>query len=361
MGAAEEERLGRLRASLRDVELDGLVVSAPSNVFYLSGFRGSAGVLLTTPDRAVLASDFRYRLQAKEQAPSFEFLEVEARLLAGVGEEAARTKVRRLGYDAAHLTCAQREELAVEACGVELVPRSGLVEGLRAVKSPEEVARIRRAAGLADRALSHMAGLLRVGATEREVALEGEFWMRRAGAEAAAFDLIVASGPRSALPHAETTEREMAAGDLVVIDVGARVDGYCSDMTRTFAIKSASAQAKGIYELVHRAQRAGRSALRAGAACGAVDAAARSIIEEAGHGEDFGHGLGHGVGIEVHEAPRLRRDDESELAAGNVVTVEPGIYLAGLGGVRLEDLFLVGGDGAETLNGSPLAPELPVL
>ncbi len=361
MGDEAKQRLAGIRSRMRDSEVDGLVVSAPANIFYLSGFRGSSGALLITPDRAALFSDFRYRLQASEQAPDFAFTEVERRLLTGVGRAAAEGGVRRLGYEQGHLVCGRRDELAEEVPDAELVATPDLVEGLRAVKSPAEVDRIRKAVRLADRALAHMVSLLRPGARERDIALEGEFLMRREGAEAAAFDIIVASGPRSALPHAETTARELQPGDLVVIDIGARAAGYCSDMTRTFAVKSASPEAREVYGLVYRAQRAGTAALRGGAICGEVDAAARSLIEEAGHGEDFGHGLGHGVGVEVHEAPRLGRKEETELAPGNVVTVEPGVYLAEMGGVRLEDLLVVAPEDARILTGSPMEPEIPIV
>ena len=361
MRERHRDRLARLRAQMSEAELDALVVSAPSNIFYLSGFRGSAGALLIGVDRAALVSDFRYRLQAAEQAPGFEFVDIERHLLAGVGQTARAAEIQRLGYDPAHLTCELRDELAGGAGGVELVSAPGLVEELRAVKSREEVEQIRSAAVLADRAVTHMVSVARAGAVERDIAIEGEFAMRREGAEAAAFDIIVSSGPRSALPHAETTERKLQAGDLVVIDVGARAAGYCSDMTRTFAVEMASPEAQEIYKLVYRAQRAAVAAVRGGAVCGEVDAIARSMIEEAGHGEAFGHGLGHGVGIEVHEAPRLHRGEATELVAGNVVTVEPGVYLEGLGGVRLEDLLVVGENGADTLTGFPMADELPIV
>jgi len=341
--------------------MDGLVVSAPSNIFYLSGFRGSSGALLVTSERAVLFSDFRYRIQAKEQASECEFEEVERRLLHGVGRFAREAGLSRVGYDPAHLTCALREQLAEGASEVELRASGGMVEELRAVKDVEEVELIRQAAGLADAALAYMVSLLRPGAVERDIALEGEFLMRREGAEEAAFEVIVASGERSALPHADTTGRELERGDLVVIDIGAQVAGYCSDMTRTFGVVSLSSQAQEIYRVVYRAQRASAAEVRAGAVCGELDAVARGLIADAGYGECFGHGLGHGVGIDVHEGPRLGRDEETKLVAGNVVTVEPGIYLEGMGGVRLEDLVVVGDEGAETLTGAPMAPEVPVV
>jgi len=358
--SAYTERLTRLRERLVQDGLDALAVSNPANVFYLSGFRGSSGALLISGGRTALLSDFRYRLQAREQAPDCEFIEIAKRLVYHLGHQAKTWGIRRLGYEAGHLTCEARDQLAEGARDVELVPSSP-VESLRAVKSPAEVELIREAVRLADEAMTHMVGALRPGAAERDIALEGEFHMRRAGAEAASFNFIVASGPRSALPHAETTDRRLQAGDLVVIDIGARAHGYCSDVTRSFAIGSADERAREVYSTVYRAQRAGAAAVRAGAVCMEVDAVARSIIADAGYGDAFGHGLGHGVGIDVHEAPRLTRGEETRLSAGNVVTVEPGIYLEGFGGVRLEDMLRVGEDGAETLTGSPMANELPVI
>jgi len=361
MNDQHEGRIATLRAGMSESGIDGLVVSAPSNVFYLSGFRGSAGLLLIGPEEPRLFSDSRYRLQAQEQASEFAFVEVSGGLAAAVGAAAREAGLAELGYDGANVTCEQREKLAEGAEGIALSDASGLVEELRAVKSPEEVARIRGAAELADAALARMVLALRPGMTERQIALEGEFLMRYAGAERAAFDMIVASGPRSALPHAETTNRELRPGDLVVIDMGAVLDGYCSDMTRTFVVKKASQQARDIYRLVYEAQRAAAAAVREGAVCQEVDGVARSRIEAAGYGEHFGHGLGHGVGIDVHEGPRLAKRVEKRLAAGNVITVEPGVYLDGVGGVRLEDLLVVETDGAATLTGAPMPAELPAI
>lgn len=355
------DRLTALRERMRGADIDALVVSAPSNVYYLSGFHGSSGALLVTENRAVLFSDFRYRLQAREQAPDFGFVEVPRRLLAGVGDAAATEGVRRLGYDPSHLSCELKDQLAEGAKGLEVAPAGGLVEELRARKSQEEIDCISAAAALADQAVGHMIKLLRPGVREREVALEGEFLMRREGADGVGFEVIVASGPRSALPHAETSDREVQAEDLVLIDIGARFSGYCSDMSRTYAVKRASQEVRDIYRIVYQAQRAAVAGVHAGAICGDVDGIARAIIEEAGYGENFGHGLGHGVGIDVHEAPRLGEGEEGELAAGNVVTVEPGIYVEGLGGVRLEDLLVVFPNGSEALTGSAMPSELPVL
>jgi len=362
MTTEHQDRLARLRARLTQAELDGLVVSTPSNIFYLSGFRGSSGALLVTQEHATLFSDFRYRLQAAEQAPDCQFEEVESAsgALARVGERANARGLRRLGYENRNLTCEGRDLLSEGASGVELAPASP-VEELRAVKSAEEVEQMRAAAGLADQALEKMASMLQPGRKEQEIALEGEIVMRRAGAEGPPFNLIVASGPRGALPHAETTDRELQSGDLVVVDIGARLRGYCSDMTRTFAVRTASALAQEIYALVYGAQRAAAAATKEGAICGEIDAVARDLIAAANYGEAFGHGLGHGVGIDVHEAPRLGKGEETALVAGNVVTVEPGIYLSEMGGVRLEDMVLVTLEGVQTLTGSPMAKELPVV
>jgi Xaa-Pro aminopeptidase len=360
MSQAHRSRLEALRAGLPEGAA-GLLVSTPSNIFYLSGFRGSAGLVLVTRDRALLYSDFRYRLQAGQQAPDFEFMEVARGLLKGAGEHVRPLDLGTVGYESAHLTCQGLVQFGEAALGVELAPVENAVEQLRMVKSPEEVAQMRTAAALADEAMAQIVALLRPGAREREIALEGEFLMRRRGAEAAAFDVIVASGPNGALPHAETTERALQPGDLVVVDIGARTHGYCSDMTRTFAVAEASDQAREIYELVYRAQRAAAAQVRAGAGCGELDAVARSMITEAGYGESFGHSLGHGVGIDVHEGPRLAREVETKLSSGNVVTVEPGVYLEGVGGVRLEDMVVVTESGADTLSGYPMAPELPIL
>jgi len=360
MSDAHRSRLEALRARL-DPGLEALLVSNPSNIFYLSGFTGSAGLLLVGRAGATLYSDFRYRLQAAEQAPAVEFVEVERGLVKGAGEKLAQSGLARVGYDQAHLTCQSRETLSEAASGVAWLEAAGVVEELRLVKSGEEIERMRRAAELADRALAHLVTVMKPGAKERDLALEAEFLMRRAGAEAAAFKVIVGSGPHGALPHAEVTERELQAGDLVVLDLGARLEGYCSDVTRTFAVGEACRQARDIYALVYRAQRAALAAVRAGAVGREVDAVARTLIAEAGYGEAFGHGLGHGVGIEVHEGPRLAREVDAVLAAGNVVTVEPGIYLEGFGGVRLEDMVAVTEDGSVTLTSYPMAADVPIL
>ncbi|HEV7937436.1 MAG TPA: Xaa-Pro peptidase family protein [Solirubrobacteraceae bacterium] len=359
---SELARLARLASALREQGVDRLLVSAPVNVRYLCGYTGSNGLLLVDSGERTehrFFTDFRYVTQAAEQLPGEiereiapgELLEVAARALG----EGGATGTQTLGFDDASLTVKQHARLReLLAAGWELVPCSGIVERLREVKDEQEIERIRAASKLADQALSETleAGLL--GRTEREVAIDLELRMRRLGAQAPSFPSIVASGEHGALPHAEPRDVEIAAGVLVTIDWGAYLDGYCSDCTRTYATGKLSADAVEVYETVLSAQEAGLQAVRAGISGREVDEIARTIIDSAGHSEHFGHGLGHGVGMEIHEAPRLSRTaSEEPLRAGNIVTVEPGVYVPGSLGVRIEDLVLIGEAGSERLTSLP--------
>jgi Xaa-Pro aminopeptidase len=358
-------RAARLAAELRVLEVDRLLVSTSVNVCYLSGYTGSNGLLVIAaegwdshpPHR--FFTDFRYATQSAEQVPDgfkrevapAELLEAAARALGPGGVQGERT----LGFDDASLTVKQHTRLReLLAPGWELVPCAGVIERLREVKDEAEIARIRAAAELADQALTGVLEAGVVGRTERDVAIELELRMRRLGAQAPSFPPIVASGEHGALPHAEPRDVEIARGVLVTIDWGAYLDGYCSDCTRTYATGSLAEQATEVYELVLRAQEAALGAVRAGVGGREVDGVARSIIEQAGHAEHFGHGVGHGVGMEIHEAPRLSRTAGDEpLRAGNIVTVEPGVYVPGRLGVRIEDLALVGDRGCERLTSLP--------
>lgn len=359
---SELARLARLALALREQSVDRLLVSAPVNVRYLCGYTGSNGLLLVdSGDRAEhrFFTDFRYVTQSAEQVPGEiereivpgELLEAAARALGEGGAKGTQT----LGFDDASLTVKQHARLReLLAQGWELVPCSGIVERLREVKDEQEIERIRAASELADQALSEVleAGLL--GRTEREVAIELELRMRRLGAQTPSFPSIVASGEHGALPHAEPRDVEIVAGVLVTIDWGAYLDGYCSDCTRTYATGKLPADAVEAYDFVLSAQEAGLQAVRAGISGREVDEIARTIIDNAGHSEHFGHGLGHGVGMEIHEAPRLSRTaPEEPLRAGNIVTVEPGVYVPGSLGVRIEDLVLVGDGGCERLTSLP--------
>jgi Xaa-Pro aminopeptidase len=352
-------RAERLAQELGGLEVDALLVESLVDVRYLTGFTGSHGLalLLGESARAKLArhrflTDFRYATQSAEQVPdSFEREIVSGDLLEAAAAVLEGTS-GRLGFDEAHLTVKAHRRLAeLLPAGWELLACNGAVERLRAVKEPGEIARIRAASQLADEAL---AGVLEgglAGRTEREVAIELELAMRRLGAEAPSFPSIVAAGAHGALPHAEPRDRAIPRDVLVTIDWGALHEGYCSDCTRTYATGEGISQlARATYALVLDAQQQGLAAVRAGRSGREIDAVAREVIERAGEGEHFGHGLGHGVGMEIHEGPRLSRTaSEEPLRAGNVVTVEPGVYLPGRLGVRIEDLVVVGEDSQEVL------------
>jgi Xaa-Pro aminopeptidase len=343
-------RADRVADLLAERELDCLLVTNLVNVRYLTGFTGTNGACVVTPDERLFLTDFRYLERAESQVRGFERVRGERDLL---GDVAKRLR-GRCGFDDAHLSVRAHGKLS-EAVGeaVELVAAGGLVERLREVKDQEELRAIRQATELADGVLEYLRERGLRGRTEREVALDLERELRDRGADEPAFPVIVAGEANGAQPHAESRDVEIPGGTLVVVDMGARLDGYCSDCTRTLATGPLDGQADEVYELVRSAQQAGLAAIRAGAACKEVDAAARGLIEEAGHGERFGHGLGHGVGLEVHEGPRLAKTAEGELRPGNVVTVEPGVYLPGTFGVRIEDLVVVTDDGCEILTGFP--------
>jgi Xaa-Pro aminopeptidase len=371
-GADVAGRAARLAAELRERGLDVLLVATPLNVRYLTGFTGTNGLTLIVAEKFDsrpphrFFTDFRYATQSAAQVPDAfdrkiaagDLLEAAVRALSSFGNAAGR----RLGFDEASITVKQHARLG-ELLGAEweLVPCAGAVEQLRAVKDAGEIDRIRGAAELADEALQ---GVLEAGVvhrTERDVAIELELRMRRLGAEAPSFPSIVAAGAHGALPHAEPRAREIHKDALLTIDWGALHEGYCSDCTRTYATgERISARAREIYELVLSAQEQALTAVRAGPSGRELDRVARELIEQAGHGEHFGHGLGHGVGLEVHEGPRLSRlAGEEPLQVGNVVTVEPGVYLPGRLGVRIEDLVVITEDGQEVL--SRLGKELTVV
>jgi len=350
-------RSDRIADELAERELDLLLVNHPYNLRYLTGFTGSSGLALLGAGEGGMRrffTDFRYETQSAEQLPDgFERHIVAGELLNAVA--GAVGAGGRLGFDDAWLSvkhhAALREKLPA---AWELVPSAGLVERFREVKDDGELALIRRAAELVDGILAWIAERGLAGRTERDVAVELEYEMRRRGADEPSFPSIVASGAHGALPHAQPRDVEIPRGVLVTIDLGARVDGYCSDCTRTFATGELEPEAREIYELVLAAERTGVAAVMAGRSGKEVDAIARAVIEEAGYGERFGHGLGHGVGLDVHESPRLSRTASDEpLRAGDVVTVEPGVYLPERLGVRIEDLVVVGEDGVEILSHYP--------
>jgi Xaa-Pro aminopeptidase len=342
-------RADRLAELVRERELDALVVTSLVNVRYLTGYTGSNGVAVVGEGLRVFLTDFRYMTQAARQVDGFDVQQGKQDLL----EDAAARVAGRVGFEDHALTVRAHGRLSgFVPDGTELVAAGRLVERLRALKDDGELRAIRAATALADEVLSAVPKRGLAGRTERDVAFEIETEMRRRGAEPS-FESIVAGGANGALPHHSPGDEPIARDTLVVVDMGARVDGYCSDCTRTFATGELSDEAAAVYDLVLSTQVAALERVRAGAACVEVDAFARERIAAAGHGERFGHGLGHGVGLEVHEGPTLSRAGEGELEPGNVVTVEPGVYLPGELGVRIEDLVVATEDGPEVLTSFP--------
>jgi Xaa-Pro aminopeptidase len=360
------DRLARLRARLADAPCDALLVTNLTNVRYLTGFTGSAALLLVPADdvaEPVFVTDGRYRDQAANELAA---ARVEARTVVGLEEDARRQALASaagglegLGLEAESVTWAQQRLFAGDWFpDIELVPTAGLVESLRLVKDAGEVARIRAACEMADAALAAVRHRLGEAATEAEVALELEWQMRHLGAEGPSFETIVASGPNAAMPHHRAGARRVVEGDLVVLDFGALVDGYHSDMTRTVMIGEPSDTQSRMYDVVREAQASGVAAVKAGAAARTVDEACRSVIREAGWDHAFLHATGHGVGLDIHERPRVARTTDAMLADGQVVTVEPGVYLAEHGGVRIEDTVVVTPEGCRTLTLAPKDPQL---
>ncbi len=342
-------RLTKLREALTTEGLDAILITQPGNRRYLSGFTGSAGVLLISQDQAILVTDFRYYEQVEKQAPDFRLAKITDKFKMLLAELVHQVGAKRVGFESAHLTVDQHQEWQEVAECFELVPTKELVEGIRAVKDEDELSKIRKAIALADEALAHIAGFIEPGMTEKEVAWELEVFMRTHGAEKVAFDLIVASGSNGAMPHATVSERVIRAGEPIVIDLGAMVDGYNSDLTRTICSGRPDDRLKEIYDIVLEAQCTAEQSIRPGMTGKQADGIARQVIEEAGYGENFGHGLGHGVGLAVHEKPGVGRLSEDVLKPGTVFTVEPGIYLPGWGGVRIEDIVVMREDGVEVL------------
>ena len=351
-------RLEKLRQAMAEGELDAMLVTNPDNRRYLSGFSGSAGVLLITPGEAILATDFRYYEQVAREAPEFELARIETKLADLLPELLEKLDVGRLGFESRHVTVEQHREWTNLMGGVEWLGMKEMVERIRAVKEEAEVEALRRSVALTDAAFAHLLEVIRPGMTETQVAWEIEAYMRGHGASKVAFDLIVAAGPNGALPHARPGSHVIQEGEPIVVDIGCVVDGYCSDMTRTFCLGDPSAHYLEVWQIVLRAQEAAEAAIQPGMSGVEADAQARSIIEQAGYGEKFGHGLGHGVGLAVHEKPGAGRLSEDVLEAGMTLTVEPGIYLPGEFGVRIEDLAVVRPGGLEVLTQTPKSPAL---
>jgi Xaa-Pro aminopeptidase len=344
----------KVEAELAERELDALLVTSLVQVRWLTGFSGSNAVALLGPGLRRFVTDFRYLTQSAGEVGEEWEREIAPDLLAQAAKGLPREGALRLGFDDAAMTVRDHARLRdLVPDGVELVAAAGLVDRLRAIKDAAEQEKVRAAARLADAALEEVLGRGLAGRTEHDVALDLEFAMRRMGAEAVSFPPIVAAGGHGALPHAQPRDVEIPQGTMVVVDWGAFLDGYASDCTRTFATGEPDPRDREIYELVLRAQEEALAAVRPGPTGREVDAVARAIIDAAGHAEHFGHGLGHGVGLEVHEGPRLSKQSDDRLEAGMVVTVEPGVYMPGAVGVRIEDLVIVTADGGEVVSTLP--------
>ena len=342
-------RTDRIAGRLGALEVDAIVVTRPANVRYLTGFTGSNGQALIAPGPGVFFTDGRYTEQSRREVPDMERVTYRQNFAEVVRDACAAADVRRLGFEDGVLTVRTFRSLERALEGVELVPVGDEVDRERWVKDAEELEMIQAAQDATDRAFEDILDTLAVGVSERQVAQDLEHAMRRAGADGLSFETIVAFGENAAEPHHEPNHRTLEDGDIVKMDFGALWAGYHADMTRTVAFGAIGSELRKIYGVVHEAQQAGLDAVRAGATGGEVDAASRRVVEAAGYGEAFSHGLGHGVGLEVHEGPGLRRDGTDELPEGSVVTVEPGVYVPGLGGVRIEDMVVVGSDGGRAM------------
>jgi Xaa-Pro aminopeptidase len=350
-------RVQALREKLAQKNLNGLLVTQPQNIRYLSGFTSPDASLIITADKALIATDFRYFEQVAEQCPDYELLPFKDKPFEDLKERFAELHAQglyRLAYERTHLTVDRHRRFR------KILPRrvrfrgtEGLVEELRMIKSDDELDAIRRAVLLGDQAFMAVVPRVTVGMTEKAIGWELESWARSHGAEKASFDFIVASGPNAAKPHAVQSDRAIQEGEPITIDMGVVVDGYCSDMTRTFCVGEPTDKFREIWQIVLEAQERAEVEMRAGMTGQEADALARGIITEAGYGEAFGHGLGHGVGLAVHELPGLSKRNPKSLPARSVVTVEPGIYLPGWGGVRLEDMVVIQSDGVEILTTTP--------
>jgi len=348
------KRLRKLRMSIAKKGLDALLLSQPENLRYLSGFTGSSGWLLISGQNSILATDFRYVEQAKGESPDFEIIQTKQELCGWLPGLVSDLGWHKLGFEANFISYESSHKLseAIETkqVNLDLVPTTGIVEQLRSIKEPEELEFITKALELADAAFEQAKAIIRPGITEKEAAWEIEKFLRQEGSEGMPFEIIVASGPNSALPHARPAEKIICSGEPVLIDMGARISGYCSDFSRTLFLGETDKSLQEIYNIVLKAQTAAIKGIESGMDASQADRLARSVVEQAGYGDAFGHGLGHGVGLAVHEFPTLGPSSSDSLADGMVFTIEPGIYLAGKGGVRIEDMVVLKNGKAKVLS-----------
>lgn len=345
------EKLRRLREAFSKVGVDGIFINSTYNRRYISNFTGTSGAVLISGEKALFITDFRYVEQASSQCQGFEIIQHKGPILQEVADQAEKLGITKLAFEQDYTTFTEYKNLENVVKG-ELIPVTGIIEKLRLIKSKEEIKILKEAAKIADAAFTHIVDFIKVGKTELEVSNELEFFMRRAGATSSSFDTIVASGKRSALPHGVATNKVIEAGDFVTMDYGAYFNGYVSDITRTVAVGNPDEKLKEIYNIVLAAQLKGMEGIKAGITGIQADALTRDYITEKGYGEYFGHSTGHGIGLEIHEGPALSFRSDITLEPGMIVTCEPGIYIPGLGGVRIEDDTIVTNDHNEALTHS---------
>ncbi len=344
------KNVDKIRLLLNEKKLDGLLLYKPENRRYASGFTGSTGYVLITGTDAKFITDFRYIGQAVVQCDGFEIIEIDStKTVFDVLNESALSK---LGIEEDFMTYGQFIEFTDKLTDTDIIPLEGAILKLRSVKMPNEIKNIEKAAGIADEAFKHILGFIKPGLTESDIALELEFFMKKKGAGKLSFESVVASGKRSSLPHGVASGKIVEVGDMITLDYGCVYNGYCSDMTRTVVLGKANDRQKEIYDVVLKAQETALRAVSPGITGAELDLIARNIIGDSGYGQYFGHGLGHGVGLEVHELPLINTCGDVPMEPGMVITIEPGIYIPDFGGVRIEDLVLVTGDGYRVLSKS---------
>lgn len=359
------KKIEKIRSALANWAVDGLVVTNITNCRWISGFTGSNCTLVITPEKALLGTDFRYWEQASKQAAEFELVKMgRSADLAQPIDLVKMAGGNRLGFEANHMTVAVFKGLKKqvdELENVELVPLNGKIEGLRYVKTAEELEQIKASAKITDLAMSQVNKIVKPGMTEKAIAWELEKIMRDNGADGIAFDIIVAAGPNGAMAHHHPSDYKLQVGDTIIVDMGALLDGWHSDLTRTFFLgNTPDEKFTAVYDLVHMAQKNALNNMKAGMTGKEIDALAREVIDDAGHGDKFGHSLGHGVGLNIHEGPSFSAVFDHDIPAGAVMSVEPGVYLPGWGGVRIEDLVVVTDDGYEFLSHCPKNPIIKI-
>ena len=345
-------RVEKLRKKMQEENLDSFLITSPYNLRYLTNFTGTTGLAVITLEKAFFITDFRYTEQAAAQAQGFEIIKNVGPIFEEVADLVQKEGLRELGFEETTVSFLEYSVLE-EIIDAQLIPISGMIEELREIKDEEEIAIIEKACSIADLAYDHILKMIQPGMTEIEVANQLDFYMRSLGASGVSFETIVASGLRSAMPHGVASKKIIEQGDLITIDFGCYYEGYCSDMTRTFAIGDPGEQLKEIYQIVLEAQLAVLEVAKPGVTGKQLDAVARDYITKHGYGEAFGHSTGHGIGLEIHEGPNVSVRAEKQFVPGNIITDEPGIYLPGIGGVRIEDDLLITSDGNRVLTHSP--------